>query len=177
MVRATILIINVIGVFPNIESQQRFQIALHRIASVGFLRDVQFAILVDGKPHPARTKQRGTLFRKLLLKSLERTELLLNPLGDCTRGLVVGFRSTELGEVKVVIQDLSGIVEHASVGGFHNFFQRHFLKLSAFDKTVQVVDIGLQMLAMVEAQRFLADNRLQSVCLVGQFYQFVFHNL
>ena len=53
MVWATVLIINVIGVFPNIESQQRPQAFLHGIARVSFLSDNEFPFLINGEPHPA----------------------------------------------------------------------------------------------------------------------------
>ena len=53
--------------------------------------------------------------------------------------------------------------------------QWHVFVFCARDGSIQIVDISLQVLAMVESYRFLADDRFQSVCLIGQRNQFVFH--
>lgn len=53
MVRTTVLVVDVIGVLPNVESQQGLEAALYGVAGIGLLRDLQFAVFVDGEPHPA----------------------------------------------------------------------------------------------------------------------------
>ena len=72
-------------------------------------------------------------------------------------------RRAELREVKVVVQDLAGVVED----GFRffrcaqndrrsarsdNLLQRHRLELCAGDELVEIVHIALQVLAVVEFQ-------------------------
>ena len=75
----------------------------------------------------------------------------------------------ELGEVQVVVQDLAGVVEDRlrfldSACGYarnDNLLQRHGLELRADDKFVEVVHVGLQVLAVVEGQGLLADDGLE----------------
>ena len=46
MVRATVLIVQIVGMFPYIKSQQRLQTLLNGIGSIWLLRNDEFAILV-----------------------------------------------------------------------------------------------------------------------------------
>ena len=75
-----------------------------------------------------------------------------------------------------MVQDLSGIVEHATFGGLHNLLKRHVLVLRALDGSVKVVDVSLKVFPMVEAYRLLADDGLQGVCLIRQLDKLVFHD-
>ena len=174
MVGATVLIVKIIGVFPHVEGQQGPQAVLHGIARVVFLRDDEFAVCIGGQPHPARSEQGGAFFGKLFLEGIKATELLVNPLRNHACGFVVGFWGTELGEVKVVVEDLTGIVEHATIGSLHDFLKRHFGVLRAFDEAVEVVYVCIQMFTVVKTKSFLADDGFERVGLVRQLDQFVF---
>ena len=67
----------------------------------------------------------------------------------------------ELGEVKVMVQDLAGVVEDGAGGLGHNPFLGHRLELGAGDEFVEVVHVGLQVLAVVEGQGLCADDGLE----------------
>ena len=46
--RASVLVVQVVSMFPDIEAQQWFHTLSDRVASVGFLDDDQFSVLVLG---------------------------------------------------------------------------------------------------------------------------------
>ena len=46
MVWATILIVKIIGMLPNVEGQQRLQTALNGVGGIRLLGDDEFAVLV-----------------------------------------------------------------------------------------------------------------------------------
>ena len=136
------------------------------------------AVYADFKDSLGSPVNSGTASKKgaLSLEGIEATELKVNLHGDVANRLVVGFRGAELHEVMIVVQDLSRIVEDTPFGGLDNLLQRHVGVFRAFDGGVQVVDIALQVFPMVEANRLLADDGLQSVCLIRQLNELVFHD-
>ena len=177
MVRTAILIVKIISMFPHIKGQQRSQPTLHGIAGIGFLRDLKFAFVVYREPHPARAEQGGTLFRKLLLESVKRAKLLVDPLGNNACWFVVNLGGTELREIKIMVQNLASVVEHASFRCLHDVFKRHIFIFCTFYKAVEVIDIGLQMFAMMESKGFLADDGFECVSLVRQLNKFKFFHI
>ena len=56
MVGTPIAIVHIVGMFPNIESQQGHVAHRHRIAAVRTLYDNQFALFVLRQPRPTRTE-------------------------------------------------------------------------------------------------------------------------
>ena len=60
-----------------------------------------------------------------------------------------------------MVQDLSGIVEDSALGAADNLFQGLALEFGSGDELVQVVHIGLEVLAVMERQGMVADNGLQ----------------
>ena len=69
----------------------------------------------------------------------------------------------ELRKVQVMVQDLAGVVEDGAVGIADDFFQGLRLELGAGDEAVEVVDIALEVLAVVEADGVGADDRCQGI--------------
>ena len=82
MVGTAVLVIKIIGVFPNVEGQQGLVAAAHGVAGVGLLGDDQLALWVGGEPYPSRAEQAGAFLRELLLEGLEGAELGVDGLGD-----------------------------------------------------------------------------------------------
>ena len=75
---------------------------------------------------------------------------------------------TEGVEEEGVVPYLGRVVECGSGGGEDDFFKRHVLLGSVYDKAVEVVDVGLKMLAVMVFQCFLAHQRLECVQLIGE---------
>jgi hypothetical protein len=72
-----------------------------------------------------------------------------------------------------VIPDLGGIVEHAGLVGLAGGFENDALKRLAFkrragNELVEIVDVGLVVLAVVEAQGIGADDRVQRIVGIRQ---------
>ena len=59
---AAVLVIQIIGVFPNVKGQEGLEAMGHWIVSAGILGDAQFAGFVGLKPDPAATEE-GDTFR------------------------------------------------------------------------------------------------------------------
>jgi hypothetical protein len=74
-----------------------------------------------------------------------------------------------------VVPDLRRVVEDAAARLAHDVLERQVLEFGARDELVQVVDVGLVMLAVVELQGFLGDVRGQGVDGIGQGGQLVGH--
>ena len=53
IVRAAVLIVEIVGVLPKVEGEQRDEAALHRIGCVGFKAYVQMALSVGREPNPS----------------------------------------------------------------------------------------------------------------------------
>jgi hypothetical protein len=74
-----------------------------------------------------------------------------------------------------VVPDLRGVVEHAAARLAHDVFERQILELGARNELVQVVDVGLVVLAVVVLQGLPGNVRLERVDGVGQGGQLVDH--
>ena len=62
MVGAAVLVVEVVGVFPHIESQKRLERAAERIAGICLLGNLQVSFFVGGKPYPAGTEESAPFF-------------------------------------------------------------------------------------------------------------------
>ena len=177
MVGTAVLVIQIVGVFPHIEGQQRTKPLLHRVGRVGLLCDHQLAVSVGGEPHPTGAEQRGTRLHERLLELLERAELRVDGFRKRTRGLVVGQRTAELLEIEVVVQNLAGVVKHPAGGRLHDLHQILVRERCAFDGRIQIVDISLQVFAVVKADGLFRNHRFQGVCRIRQRNQFKFSHI
>lgn len=83
-------VVDVVGMFPHVDGQQRRQSVAQRIARIGHRPDRQLPVPVFDKPCPARAEQRGGGRRELLFESVERTEISVDRLGQRTAGLDFG---------------------------------------------------------------------------------------
>ena len=114
---SSILIVQVVGVLPDVEGQQRPEAMGYGVVCAGALKDGEGAVFVGGKPHPAGAEEADTFGFKLRLECLETSPLLIDPGCQRTRrGGLGGIGWCELGEVEVVVQDLAGVVEDGAGG-------------------------------------------------------------
>ncbi len=132
------------------------------------LGDEVFLESCDGAPLlgdlPAEGRIRGKITRLGRARHDRRHTF---PLRD--RGQNRWDGSLELGEVQVVVQDLAGVVEDrlrfldsaCGCARNDNLLQRHGLVLRVGDEFVEVVHVGLQVLAVVEGQGLRADDGLE----------------
>ena len=155
---------------PDIEGENRLKAAGDGVAGVGFLGDHEGAAGGGGEPDPSRAEEADTFGDEISLEGVDGAPLLDNLLVESRflrRLCRLGMTRTELREVHVMVQNLAGVVEDAALGLGYNLLQRHRLELGAGDETVEVVHIGLQMLAMVKADGLGADDRCQRIRGIG----------
>ena len=158
---------------PDIEGQQRLQPLGDGVVSVRFLGNHEGAVGGGGEPDPAGAEEGGAFGDEVGLEGGEGAPLLLD-LRQEIRFLDCGFASArndrkrtptraELREIQVMVQDLAGVVEDGAVGIADDLFQGHRLELGAGNEAVQVVDIALQVLAVVKADGIGTDDRRQGI--------------
>ena len=83
-----ILIIKVVGVFPDIEGQKGCQTFYYRVGGVGLLSDCQLSVLVGGQPYPARTEQACAFRLKFGFEGVKASPLFVYLCGKGSGGRV-----------------------------------------------------------------------------------------
>ncbi len=177
---AAVLVVEVVGVFPDVEGEEGAEAVGDGVVGAGVLADGQGVGGIGLEPDPAGAEEADALGDELFPEGFEGAplgfDLGLQGAGragragrpfDCFDKLSRWARRTELGEVEVVVQDLAGVVEDGAGGLGHNLLQGHRLELGAGDEFVEVVHVGLQVLAVVEGQGAGADDGLEDVDRIG----------
>ena len=155
---ASVAIIDVVGVFPNVDNHQGLQMFRQRRAGVGSRIDFKLTVKALHEPRPTGTEVVGCLGREVRHEALERTPLLDNGFQQRTGRLAAAIGGQAL-PVESVVVGLSSIIEDRALTRLDDFTQGLGFVHRAFDETVEIVDVGLVMFAVVEFQRFLADGR------------------
>ena len=154
---------------PDIKGQQRLKALGERVAGVGFLGDEEGAIGGGGEPDPAGAEEGGAFGDEVGLEGVDSPPLFHNlSLEMPGRAGHDGRSRLELREVQVMIQDLAGVVEDGLrfldfARNDNDLFEGFILELGAGDEAVEVVDIALEVLAVVEADGVGADDRCQGI--------------
>lgn len=177
VVGTAVLVVDVVGMFPNVEAEQRLQPPTQRIAGIGLLGDVQFAFGIGGQPGPSRSEEcRGSLV-KFFLEIFEASKVALDGFSQSAGRFGLLRLGSKLQEVEGVVQYLSCVVEDASVGcGLDDLFDALAFELGTGYQSVEVIYIGLQMFAVVIVDGRLTDDWFQLVGSIGQLRHFVRHN-
>ena len=176
---AAVLVVEVVGVLPDVEGEDGGEATGQGVAGAGFLGDGQCAVRGGGKPYPAAAEQTCALGFEVYLEGVEGAPLCFYLSqkrtpdlggGDRIPDLVGDDGGTELGEVEVMIQYLAGVVEDGPGGSLLDYLLKgHPLESTAKEQFIKVVDIGLEVLSVVERQGFCADHRLQCISCVRKF--------
>ncbi len=149
--------------FPDVKGEQWTQAVGHGVVGAGALEDGEFAAVVCAEPHPSAAEEADALGFEFCLEGVHTAPLPLDLCGETPRGCRLR-RGRELREIKVVVEYLPGIVEDGAGGcAAHNLFQCHILKSAAWQQLVEIVHIGLQVLAVVETERIGADDLFQCI--------------
>ena len=77
-----VLIVEVIGMFPDVEGQNRGESFGYGVARVALLRYEQFSVVVAAEPYPARAKQFDARVDEFLFEILERSEIAVDGLAQ-----------------------------------------------------------------------------------------------
>ena len=170
--RAGVAVIDIIGVLPHVEGEQRLEALGDGVAGVAFLGDDEFAVRVEAEPDPAGAEEAGALGGEFLLEGFEAAELRVDQLRNLADGGVAFARRAELQKIKIMIEDLPGIVEDAAFGRADDLLEGLAFERGAGDGRVQVVHICLEMLSVVECYGLCADCRCKRVGCVRKGDEF-----
>ena len=165
---AAVLVVEVVGVLPDVEGEEGLEAAGYGVAGIGLLGDDEGAVGIGGEPDPAGAEEADAFGYELVLEGFEAAPLLYNLLAKRALGSKRPSAGTELREVHLVVEDLAGIVEEGAGGFRHDLFERQLFQAAAGQQLIQVVHIGLQMLAVVEGQGAGADDGIQGVQSIGE---------
>ena len=194
---AAVLVVEVVGVFPDVEGQEGLEPMGGGVVGAGVLADGQGAIGIGLEPHPAGAEEGGAGGDEGGLEGGEGAPLGLDPSlegpgrpFDRLRDRPIDKlrdrpidrlrdRRTELRKVQIMIQDLAGIVEDGFAGrsfdrlrirpggGDHNLLKRKPLVGRPSDEFIQIVHVPLQVLAVVKSERAGGNDGLQRVNQIG----------
>ncbi len=154
---AAVLVVEVVGMFPDVEGEQGPQAAGDGVAGTGFLGDEQGPVGVGGEPDPAAAEEGDAAGFEFGLEGGEAPPLLVN-LGGERAGGGRGATRGELGEIQIMVKDLAGVVEEGAGGLADDFFEGEVFEAAAGEEFVEVVDVGLEVFAVVEGEGACADG-------------------
>ena len=97
MVGTTVLIIQIVGMLPYVEGEQGREARTEWITAVGFLRDVQFTILVGREPGPSRAEEAGGGCCKFFPEVVETAEVAADGVRPGTFWVGTGRRGGGMG--------------------------------------------------------------------------------
>ena len=160
--RTGVAVVDVVGVLPDVQREKRLLIARERRAGVARVDDGQRAVGILHEPRPAGTEVARSGGRKGLAEGVIGTPDCIDRLKKGAFGHAAALRLEALPEERVV-EDLGRIVEHAARGGADDFLKGLAFEVRAGDQAVQIVDVGLMMLAPVEFQGFTTHGGLEGV--------------
>ncbi len=176
---AAILVIQIVCVLPDVEGEQGVEALGDGVIGAGLLGDDQGAVFLSGEPYPATAEEGDAFGLELGFEGIEGAPLLHDLSSKRSRvfardegvtrdeGFAAKAWGAELGEVEVVVEDLAGIVEDGAFGVFHDVFEGHCFEGCAGEELVEVIDVALEVLAVMEFEGLLADHGRQRGCLVG----------
>mmetsp|Transcript_5342 Transcript_5342/g.12548 ORF Transcript_5342/g.12548 Transcript_5342/m.12548 type:complete len:304 (-) Transcript_5342:88-999(-) len=181
VVRATVLVLQVVSVLPDIASQDwDAGGAVHSIHEWVVLvrggRDRQLLVIGDNQPHPAgaETGTRSTSRFELGLEVVEGAKGLVDGLCQLVRRCTALAGGCHLQpEEVVVVSTAAAVAERRTVldGRLLQLDERRLgLPLQGL---VDVRHVGQVMLVMVELHRRLVDGGLQCIVRVGQVREVV----
>ncbi len=125
VVGAAVLIVEIVGVLPDVEGEEWLEVVKEGVVGVWFLGDDEFAVGVLAEPYPAGAEEGGAFLLELFLESLEGAEVACNHVGYGTSAVVVG--GAELVEIHGVVEELAGVVEEGAGGFLDDFGEGHVL--------------------------------------------------
>ena len=165
---AAVLVVEVVGVLPDVEGEDGLQAFGDGVAGAGLLGDGEGAVRRGGEPDPAGAEKPDAFGDEVVLEGVEGTPLLDDLLHKFAGRVRRCRAGGELREVHVVVEDLAGVVEDGAVRLLDYLVQGKALVRAAGEEFIQVVDVSLEVLAVVEADGAGADHGLQRVVGIGE---------
>src|SRR3981081_760076 len=163
-------IIDVVGMLPDVDAEDRGRAMHQRVFAVRRLGDLELAVL-HRQPRPARTELADTGGGELALEFLQPAEILGDLLFQAAgQFAAAAVRLHPVPEVQMVVV-LAGIVEERRIlaeRALDDLLEGLALELGALQHIVAVGHIGLMMLVVMVFQRFLRHMGRKRVIGIGQ---------
>lgn len=172
VVGAAVAVVDVVGVLPHVDAEDRGRAVDQRVLAVRGLQDGELAVL-DREPGPAGAELADTGLDEVGLELLVAAEILVDLLGQRRRGLTAAVGLHPVPEVEVVVV-LAGVVEERLIGvvaRLDDLLDALAGEVGGFEQLVAGVDIGLVVLVVVKLEGFLRHVGPQRVVGVGQLGQ------
>src|SRR6266851_297825 len=179
VLRPPVLVLEVVGVLPDVEAEDRRVATDERRVLVREAVDDQ--ALADGhQPRPAAAEVVHSDGVKLALELLEGAEGVLDRLADGPARLAAAFAAQDgppqrvIGVAATVVADRAPVVLGNLAEVAHQVLDRHVLEVvvgQLVQRCVQLVDVGLMVLGVVDLHRASVDVWLERVVRVGQRWQ------
>ena len=138
------------------------------VAGAGFLGDDEGAVFLGGEPDPAGAEEADAFGGEFVLDGLEGAPLLFDLGGEGAGGVQGTAAGAELREIHLVVEDLTGVVEEGAGDFRYDLFEGEAFEAAAGKELVEVVHVGLEMLAVVEAEGPGADDGLKGINRIGE---------
>ncbi len=169
IVRAAVAVIDVVGVLPHIDAEDRGSAGDQRALAVRALGDDQLAVL-HRQPGPAGAELGDAGLDEIFLELLHRADVLDDLLLELAGNGAAAIRLHPVPEVQVVIV-LAGIVEEAGIlaeRALHDLLEGLALEFGALQQVVAVVHISEVVLVVMVFQRLARHVRRKGVIGIGQ---------
>src|SRR3990170_8268595 len=178
---ASVLILQVIGVLPDVDAEERLAAIQDGIVLVRGRFDGELAA-TDQQPRPPGPESRCRGLGECFFEIPEAAERIFDGVGQIPRRLPAAALFHDLPE-HGMIQMAAAVVAHGGTYGLRHFadpceqiLDRKLLKLRmAFESLIEIVDIRPVVLVVVNLHRLRVDVRLERVEGVWERRQIVRH--
>lgn len=176
MLGSAVLIFQVVGMFPDVDGEQRFSAVGERAILVGGALNEEGAIFFEGEPAPAAAEVTGRGFGQFILELIEAAKVFIDGFGEFALrfgALVIG---AEYLPVEIVIGDSAAVVNHSGAD-----FRRDGVQVSehfawalaaeageAGDGFIEVGHVRRMMFIMVDRDRLRINVGFKSIVSKGQ---------
>src|SRR6202167_3500593 len=173
VVGAAGLVLEVVGVLPDVDAEQRDLAGGDRVVLVG-AADHGEAVAVEHEPGPAGAELVDAGFLELGLEVREGAERGGDRFAELAARLAAAARAHALPEERVVVVPAAVVFDGTALGLGHgveilqHVLDRGVRERRALQRGVDLVDVGLVVLVVMEFHRRLVDVRLQGVVCVGK---------
>ena len=173
VVRAAVLVLEVVGVLPDVDAEQRRLAGRDGVVLIG-RRDDGEAVGVLDEPGPAGAELVDAGGLEVGLELVERAELGVDRGGQVAARRAAALRAHELPEERVVEVPAAVVAHDAALvlGDLlevaDDVLDRRVGPLRALERAVDPVDVGLVVLVVMDPHRLLVDVRLERRVVVGQ---------
>ena len=157
VVRALVAVVDVVGVLPDIYGKKWLEAVLNRRAGVVHSEHFELAGFANKQPGPATAKMFAGHLTKLSLEGGEICKSFVDGLSKLARWrIALALRRGQALPIKAMIISLGGVIENwAGLGLNNDLFNWQLGKICALDKTIEIINVGLVVLAVVELNSFL----------------------